>query len=408
MQTHVLIVGGGVAGLCAATELAGLGLESVIVEKAPFLGGHVARFCCKATDRCNRCAACHLEDLLQDVRSSDRITTLERAEVVAADSSEGRCRLSIAQRPHRIVPGLCDGCRECVRVCPEPGAIVDSPVAGRLELNQSVCRFFTDGSCRACEEVCPQKAVALGEPDRTFVLDASAIVLATGFKPFDASEKPRFGHGLVPGVVTALELEGLLRDENWTPPPTNGGTEPSVAFIQCVGSRDVKAGRNYCSRVCCGYALRLARLLKHRFPGLRPTMFYMDIQTFDRDFQRRLSLAEKEVALVRSIPAEIRKGVDGRPEAIYHGPQETRVVESFDLVVLSIGISPVMPDLPLPALAANEDGFVGTNGEAVVTNLPGVFVAGTLQAPRSIAETISHSIRAAGEAASYIRNISKG
>lgn len=407
MQTHVLIVGGGVAGLCAANELAALGLESVVVEKAPFLGGHVARFCCKATDRCNRCAACRLEDLFQETRSSNRIRILERAELVAADLSQDLYRLSVAQRPHRIVPGLCDGCRECLKACPEPGAIVSSPLDGRLELNQSVCRFFTEGSCRTCEEICPQNAVKLDETDRTLDFTASAIILATGFKPFDASEKPRFGLGMVPGVVTALELEGLLRDENWSP-PGNGGAEPSVAFIQCVGSRDVKAGRNYCSRVCCGYALRLAGLMKHRFPGLRPTMFYMDIQTFDRDFQRRLSLVEKEVTLVRSIPAEIRRGGDGRPEVVYHGPHETRVVESFDLVALSVGISPLIPDLPFQALTTNEDGFVGGNGEAVLTNIPGVFVAGTLQGPRSISETISHSIRAAGEAASYIRNISKG
>jgi heterodisulfide reductase subunit A len=156
--------------------------------------------------------------------------------------------------------------------------------------------------------------------------------------------------------------------------------------------------------------MRLARLLKYRFPGIEPAMFYMDIQTFDRDFTRRLSEAAREVRFIRSIPAEIRQSSDGRAEIVYHGPEEQRISETFDLVVLSIGISPGPTDLFENLLAAdlNADGFLGPDGEGVETTLQGVFVAGTIQGPRSIQDTVSHAINAAHGAFRYVQSIQGG
>ena len=139
-------------------------------------------------------------------------------------------------------------------------------------------------------------------------------------------------------------------------------------------------------------------------------MFYMDIQTYDRDFDRRLAEAAREVRLVRAIPGEVRLGQEGRPEVIYHGPEDRRVLESFDLVVLSVGISPHSADLfgALAGLTCNTDGFLGGDGEDVTTNEEGVFVAGTIQGPRSISETVSHAISAAGAVSSYFKKLDRG
>ena len=230
------------------------------------------------------------------------------------------------------------------------------------------------------------------------------MVLASGFKAFDPRDKPRFGYGRVPGVITSLELDSLIRNDNFE--PGEGGKRiQSVAFIQCVGSRDVKIGHNYCSRICCGQSLRLARVMRRRFDGIDPTMFYMDIQSFDRDFEARLNTIKREVRLVRAIPGEIRLGVNNRPELIYQGPADANIIESFDLVVLSIGIasdpsSRALGDLF--GLTSNEDGFLGSSGEQVSTNSQGVFVAGTIQGPKSIEETIAHALRTAGLAASFV------
>jgi heterodisulfide reductase subunit A2 len=409
METDVLIVGGGIAGLRSAWELSKMDIVSAIVEKRPFPGGHVARFSCKATDRCRRCGACQLEDVWNRVTSSPRIarilnTTLERIE-----RKDRRFTALLDQRPARILSEKCTECRLCEGACPESGAISRSPLDNRLFLDESVCRYFKDHSCEACAEICPEGAVALDAAVPHLQVEASAVILATGFKPYDAREKPRFGYGLVPGVVTALELDSSLRQGDFNPTGSEGPIR-SVAFIQCVGSRDAKIGRNYCSRVCCGNALRTARLLRSRMPSMEPTMFYMDIQTFDREFEKRLGEAAKEVRLIRSIPSEVRTGRDGRPLLTYHGPDDQRVAESFDLVVLSVGIDAASPGpvAELLHLESNRDGFLGEDGEEVRTSEDGVFVAGTVQSPRSIAETISHAIRASGEAATYLGRISRG
>ncbi len=406
METDAVIIGGGIAGIQCATQLAKLDLQSVIVEKAPFLGGHVAHLACKATDRCRRCGACALEDVLRRMVSSGSVKPFVRTTVERVDERSGGFALTLARRPARIFPDRCGQCGECERVCPADGAIVRAPGGNEIFIDEDKCLFFKDGSCKACMEACPDLAINLEERPDTLSLNASAMIVATGFEPFDAETKPRFGYGLVPGVVTALEMDSMLRNDTWSPDNGEGAIQ-SVAFIQCVGSRDAGMGRNYCSRVCCGYAVRMARLMKYRFPTVRPTMFYMDIQSFERAFDKSLHEASQEVRLIRSIPAEIRKGEDGRPELIYHGPEDQRVKESFDLVILSIGISPASFDR-FPGLGLTSDGFTGLDGEEVTTLKKGVFTAGCVQGPKSIGETLSHAIAAAGRAASYVRDTESG
>lgn len=405
MKRDALILGGGIAGLWCAWELARLGLESTIVETAALPGGHVARLCCKATDECQRCGACLLEDVLHKVRSSDRISMLLRSDLLQVRGEYGDFHTTVSHRPPRIVPDKCNDCGACEAICPVPGALARSAWDRGLAIDEQRCRWFQDASCRACQEACPQDAVNLDRTPEILELDAATIVLASGFKPSDPHESPRFGYGRVPGVVTGLELESLIRQENW-----ELGLTKKIAFIQCVGSRDAKIGRNYCSRVCCGYALRLVHLLRSRFPDADASMFYMDIQSFERDFETRLKAAEKEARLIRSIPSEIRKGADGRPELVYQGLDDIRQFESFDLVVLSVGIAPSQSSIELGStlgVGSNVDGFVGAGDEEATTSRRGVFVAGTAQGPRSIDETISHAIRTSGEVASSLAKLSR-
>jgi len=407
MKADAVIIGGGVAGLWCASELAGLGLTSVVVEKEPFPGGHVAQYCCKATDQCQRCGACLLEDVLDVVACSDRITSLLRTTVFRIDRSNGLFQLALSRRTASIYPEKCNECEECLRVCPAPGALVRAPRTNEIVVREDACLFFRDGSCKVCADRCPEGAVRLEQGAEDLTLEAASVVLACGFKAFDPLEKPRFGYGRVPGVITGLELETMLRDDNFDSGQDRGSIR-SVAFIQCVGSRDAKIGRNYCSRVCCGYALRLARLLRRRYPGIEPAIFYMDIQTFDRDFENRLAAARREVRLIRAIPAEIRAGVEGKPELIYQGPEEKRVTESYDLVVLSVGMSPDGSVQPLAAMVGvepNQDAFFGLDHDEVATQTKGVFVAGAVQGPRSIEESVSHAIGTAGEVASYVKSL---
>lgn len=404
MEKNAIILGGGIAGLACARELAASSVQCTIVEKGPLLGGHVARFACKATDRCQRCAACSLEDLVHRVRAEHRVTTMTRTTLTDAQRVNGQFGVALLTRPRRIVPDSCDCCGACRDVCPAAGAITYSAFDGSMAIDEDRCLYFRDESCRLCVEACPRGAIELVGREETSRVTASAVILATGFTPYDAAEKPRFGFGRIPGVVSATELDGLLKDDVWQP----GGDDTAprhVAFIQCVGSRDTKIGRNYCSRVCCGYALRMARLLRCRFPRVEPTMFYMDIQTFERDVQRTLMDAANEVRLIRAIPSEVRAGVDGRPELVYQAADDKKTSESFDLVVLSVGISPARTASAMGRLFGvdrNVDGFLGEDNESVQTAAEGVFVAGTVQGPRSIPDTVSHALRAAAAVGEYL------
>jgi heterodisulfide reductase subunit A2 len=331
------IIGGGIAGLWSARELARLGIDSAILETALVLGGHAARLCCKATDKCQRCGACILEDTIQNIKQSPLITQFVSTNVTELAFRDNMFQIA-ASRPSD----------------PEPLAI-----------------------------------------------ETSAVVVATGFKPFDAALKQRFGYGRIPGVITGMELESRIRDNAW-----NGDQIRKVAFIQCVGSRDAKHGKNYCSRVCCGYAMRLAQLLNHRIADVEPAVFYMDLQTYDRDFERRVKEAQEHLRLMRSIPSEIRSGEDARPELIYQGTDETRISETFDLAVLSVGMSPGENNQELSSLfgiPCNRDGFLGPEGEGVLTGREGIFIAGSAQGPRSIAESISHAAKTAAEVVKHLR-----
>ena len=404
IHRNVLVIGGGIAGLSCARELARIGLTSLVIEKAPFVGGHVASFSCKATDQCQRCGACLLEEVLEEVDRSPSVTTMVRAEVVQVYRSGPVFEAVVSRRPPRIRPELCSDCGKCIAGCPAPGALVRSPLDYQPVINEDACRFYAGESCGICAQNCPEGAIKLeGDPEDVAV-NADAVVLASGYQAFDPNEKPRLSYGRVPGVITALELDSMLRTDNFTPLGADGVIR-SAAFIQCVGSRDVRLGRNYCSTVCCGYALRMARLLRHRFPGVEASMFYMDIQTFDRDFEQRLQAAAEEVKLIRAIPAEIRRGEDDRPQLVFQSTDTERLVESYDLVVLSIGISPSKSSgllAELFGLHANEDGFLGRRGEDIAAKAEGVFLAGTIQGPGSIEHSVSQSIQAASETASYL------
>jgi heterodisulfide reductase subunit A2 len=353
LSKDVAIIGGGIAGLTCALELGRLGLSVIIAERSHALGGHTAMYCCKATDGCKACGACRLEALLDEVSSQQDADVLLGA---ALDSAE------------RV------GC------------------AFHLTILQN-----------------PQSLSGSETPVTTHEAQVSAVVLACGFKPFDPTEKPRFGYGTVPGVITGLDLDLVLRDgpseDRALPQPLN-----KIAFIQCVGSRDPKIGRNYCSRVCCGYAFRLARLLKSRAPWMEATIFYMDAQSYDRFFDRELRSAQSELRLIRAIPGDVRLGGDGRPELVYQGPDDRRVEEAFDLVVLSVGIGPDPSHAALAALLGvgrNEDGFIGGSRESVETESAGVFTAGAVQGPKSIAETIAHATAAAARVEAHLRNLGR-
>ncbi len=231
-------------------------------------------------------------------------------------------------------------------------------------------------------------------PETTLPTDA--VILATGFDHVDAHTKGPYGYGILPAVTTGEEVEKRLRQNGRR--AYEGLGLQKVAFIQCVGSRDEHVGRGYCSQVCCRYAVRLARLFKSWYPQAEVTVFKMDIQTSGRDFDPTWQAAQKEgIRFVAGLPAVIRRSREspGRATFLYDDILAGKITqEDFDLIVLSVGMQP-RRDAGRVAdfFGLNRDpyGFFATREDETSTLVPGVFIAGSCQAPRSIAESIVHA-----------------
>lgn len=338
----VVVVGGGIAGLEAAANLAERGVSVTLIERDSRLGGNGLSVCCKAIDGvCQLCGGCLLAERLSDADRLPLVQILLETTVARCDRTNGGFSVSLS------------------------GANA------------------------------PQAPIT-----------ADAVILATGFDHVDAHTKGPYGYGILPMVTTGEEMERRLRLEGQG--AYDGLGAARVAFIQCVGSRDEHVGRGYCSQVCCRYAVRLARLLKARNPEVQVSIFKMDIQNGGRDFAACWQAASDDgIRFVAGLPAVVRRSAEAPTASfIYDDILGSAVArDEFDLVVLSVGMQP-RRDAPQLAeiLGINLDrfGFYATGDDEASTLVPGVFVAGSCQAPRSLAESAAHARRAAEACYRYV------
>ncbi|MBW1712235.1 MAG: CoB--CoM heterodisulfide reductase iron-sulfur subunit A family protein [Deltaproteobacteria bacterium] len=346
----VLVLGGGIAGVTAALDLAEEGLRVVLVEQGDSLGGRAGHLACMALETCQKCNGCLVEPRLVKALNHPRLEIMTRTSLQTANPGERGFKATLLR--------------------------------------------------------------ATGSGPEKLELEAQAVVLATGFRPFPAKNKPRLGYGLLENVVTVLDLDQELRRTGRICRPSDGRPPQKVAFVQCVGSRD-RAGHNYCSRICCGFALRMGRMLHHRF-GTEVTVFYMDIQNFGHVFEPALAAAREELSLVRSLPSDVLPGPEGQVVARYCAqPGRPPQDEPFDLLILSVGLTPgdSNPEVSrLFNLELNEHGFFS---EAALEEAParstglgaGIFLAGTVVRPMDVAEVVAHAQRAAQETIRYLEEI---
>jgi heterodisulfide reductase subunit A len=269
-------------------------------------------------------------------------------------------------------------------------------------INETNCRFFQDESCAKCREACPESAIQLEKTGNSSAGEADAVVLATGFSAFDPADKP-YGYGVFKNVITNLELERMLRQEGIAKRLSDGQEPERIAFIQCVGSRDAKLKHLWCSKVCCGSALRMARFIKNRKPETGISVFYIDIQTFGRNFEPQYKEFQEAVRLVRAIPGDIFQVENDHLKFTYHESGKDEPEEAlFDLVVLSVGLAP-NPDTAGTAkrlgLDAPAEGFIGASDRAT-TN--GIFATGTVKGPMSIPESIADAGNTAWQVLEYL------
>ncbi|MCP4116800.1 MAG: CoB--CoM heterodisulfide reductase iron-sulfur subunit A family protein [Desulfobacteraceae bacterium] len=370
----VMVVGGGIAGLTAAWELARQNVSVELVEKGCFLGGHSIGYTCKATDTCQQCGACSVEKMLKNVVGEPLINVHLRTEVGSVDRAEG-FKVSLKKSG-------------------------DDAAQGRIlkGFSRHNAPLYVKGE--DVTEEAPEGAMGIGEMGSEGEIDVDAVILATGFAPFDAEVKGTYGYGKWENVITGLEFENIVRENAGIVRPSDGKRPEKVAFIQCVGSRDERLGNLWCSEVCCPYAMRMAGTIKHDNPDAEVSIFYIDVQNTGKEFPVFYEKIRENVRFVRTIPVDIypieNDGLKLRHMAEDEGSPS---FEEFDLVVLSVGIMPGADskavsetfDIPLTV-----DGFLDDSVDS------GVFVAGTAAGPGTIAASMAGAGKIAYDAVKFL------
>jgi len=406
VKTHdVLVIGAGISGIASALELAHSGVNVYLLEKEAVVGGHSASLCCKATDVCSQCSACVVPDKIKETISNPQIRLLTNSTVRGLSGELGNFRVKITQKLQYINQEKCIACGLCTKVCPTDPKAVHPPFAEATPfsyvLDEELCLRFKGKKCDLCRKSCPTKAIKFEFKTKEQELSVGAIIVATGFNVFDARKKGSLGYGRYSNILTGLDLEQIFTREGYLRLPSSGKKPHNIAFIQCVGSRD--KDHDYCSQVCCKYAMKLAGLIKYQSPDIQVTIFYIDLQTAGKGFAQFHENYKKSIRFVRGVPVEILQTASGELEVKFEDISQGKVCrDTFDLVVLSVGISPGKNSWDLARILGinlADDGFFGTNSSlnSNETNVDGIFLAGTCQSPKDIPDSVAHGMAAAAK-----------
>lgn len=410
----VLVVGAGVAGMQASLDLASSGYFVHLVDKSPTIGGIMAQL--DKTFPTNDCAMCIISPKLVEVGRHLNINILPNTEVEGLEGEAGNFQVALKSHPRYIDLKACTACGQCRQVCPatavnEFNQALDLREATYMRYPQAIPRGFTIDrdvciGCGLCEKVCLAEAVHYDDTPKEFSLDVGAVILAPGNEIFDPSRFDTYNYSNLPNVVTSLEFERILSASG----PYRGHLmrpydreEPAkIAWLQCVGSRNINACDNsYCSAVCCMYAIKEAVIAKeHAHGNLDTAIFYMDMRTYGKEFEQYYNRAKEHgVRFIRSRIHSIEPEGECDLRLTYVDEQGQQKSEVFDMVVLSVGFEVGKETVELGKrlnIDLNRHKFAATDGfKPVETSRPGVYVCGTLQGPKDIPQSVMEASGAA-------------
>ena len=418
----ILTVGGGIGGVQASLDLAESGFKVYLVEEKPCIGGVMAQL--DKTFPTNDCSACIFSPKLQTLAQNPNIEIFAYSRIEAIEGDVGSFRVKVRRKARYVDPEKCTSCGTCAEKCPikvpnEYNFGHDSRKAIYKDYAQGIpsvytidtehCRLFKGKKCGVCKKVCPAGAVDYEEQDVLVDLDVGSVILAPGYELFDTARVSEFGHGRMPNVVTNLEMERILSAsgpfEGVVTRPSDGAHPCRIAWIQCVASRDRRKGMPHCSSVCCMASIKEAVIAKEHDSSIEPTIFFMDIRAYGKDFDKYYERAKKEggVRFIRSMISRIVEDpVTRNLDLTYLGDDDRLITETYDMVVLAVGIKPsdaALKTAEILAVNLDENHFCSTGTfEPVATSRPGIFVAGAFQAPKDIPQTVIEASAAAGVA----------
>lgn len=444
-----LVIGGGIAGITAAVNLADNGISTYLVEKESSIGGNMAKIgkVFSPDKLAEECAMCSLSPLMNEVVANPKITLFTWTEVESLSGSAGNFTVRLRKKP-RYVHDNCTGCGRCSRACPvmvenefNCGSVDKKAIS--LSFSQAVpktycidpdkCLQMNGETCGKCADVCKSGAIDFSQKEEIVELNVGAVIVATGFKEYDASQKPQYGYGIFKNVITQMELARMLgingptkgalirpsdlrtasdiirsstdtfesdsSSEDSSDHSDDTGTPKRIVMIQCVGSRDEKEGGNrYCSRYCCMAALKHSSLIKRKYPGTEVTICYVDLRAlgFYENYYR--AVQDMGVRFVRGRPAEIVEKPDKSLVVRIEDTLDQKIKElPADLVVLSVAMIPSQGTRKIAGvlnLSQDESGFIKERHsklKPVDSSLDGIFVCGTAQSPKDITDTIAQA-----------------
>jgi heterodisulfide reductase subunit A len=421
---RALVIGGGIAGIETALSVADSGVDVVLVEKEPSIGGHMAQL--GETFPTLDCSQCIMTPKMVEVAQHPRIKLLTYAEVQKLEGFVGNFKATIRLKARYVDADLCTGCGTCFEKCPVkkvtsefdeglglrtaiyrpfPQAVPNKPV-----IDAANCIMLTKGKCGLCAKVCPTGAVKYDDTERVITEAFGSVIVATGYDVLSTKEFGEYGYGKYADVITSLQFE---RMESASGPtggkvvrPSDGQEPKSVVFIQCVGSRDEARHRPYCSKICCMYSAKHAMLYKHKVHDGQAYVFYIDVRAGGKAYEEFVRRAVEEDGAVY---------LRGRVSHVYRegGKMVVKGVDTLageaveiraDLVVLATALTARRGAAELAQkLGLTYDAY-GFYSEAhpklkpVETSKAGVFIAGACVGPRDIPDSVSSGAAAAAKA----------
>mgnify|MGYP002555438500 FL=1 len=421
---RALVIGGGIAGIQTALDIADAGFEVDIVEKTPTIGGRMAQL--DKTFPTLDCAACILTPKMVDAAQNEKIDLLTYSEVESVSGFVGNFTVKIRKKARYVDSTKCTGCGACTEKCPSRkglnefnmglntrGAIYipfAQAIPNVATIDPTQCLKLKSGKCGLCEKICSAKAIDYTQKDEIIERQYGAIVAATGFKPIDASKYDEYGYSDNPDVVTSLEFERLMNaagpNKGVLLRPSDKQHPHDIVFIQCVGSRcDDHRGKSYCSKICCMYTAKHAMLVREKYPDTNVHVFYIDVRTPGKNFDEfyRRAVEQYGVEYIKGMVGKVWKNGDKlmvQGSDLLNGEQ---LLLETDMVVLATAIE---PDPSARSVATMLTASMDTNDffteahaklRPVESPTAGVFLSGTCQGPKDVPETVAQASAAASK-----------
>jgi len=419
---RALVIGGGIAGIQAAIDIANAGHIVDIVERDPSIGGKMAQI--DKTFPTLDCSACILTPKMVEASSHPNINLITYSEIEKVEGFVGNFNVTIRKKARSVNMDVCTGCGVCMEKCPSkvdsefelamskrraiytpfPQAIPNKPVIDRVN-----CTYFKTGKCGICQKVCMAGAVDYSQEDKFVVTRYGAIVVATGFELFDYSVYGEYGYGKYPDVITGLQFERLVNASGPTmgkiKRPSDHKEPKNVVFIKCVGSRDVAKGKSYCSKACCMYTAKHATLVSEKIKDSNVYIFYMDVRTAGKGYDEFYNRTREQYE-ANYIRGRVSKIYQKGDKLIVRGEDTliSRPVEvEADLVVLATAMV-AQPDAAKLAQKIGigydkDDLYTEAHPKLapVETHTQGVYLAGACQGPKDIPESVAQGSAAAAK-----------